>query len=246
MKRILSLIILSTVLIGCNSTNKDLGSGKNPIKFYLMPRMESTIMDESAEVLADFLENDTGFTVEVVVAKDYIDIVNFISEKKADVALLNTLGYILAHDWSGAEANLKVLYGDRQATYKGALLVQTNSNINSVRDLNGKKVAFTTPYSTSGYLLPTKTFHDKKIKPSKTIFAGSYAQAMDMLYNGQVDAAVSYYNSIGKNEYEDARNLINDKYPDANKKLRILTLTGEIPSGPIVFRRNLPENVKPK
>src|SRR6185437_3716402 len=111
---------------------------------------------------------------------------------RADVAALNTYGYIIAHEKYGAEARLiTIRYGD--STYKAQFLARSDSGIKKLEDLNGKKIAFVDPASISGYLLPLKYLKDRGIKPKETMFAMRHDNVISMIYQHQVDAGATFY-----------------------------------------------------
>jgi phosphonate transport system substrate-binding protein len=111
-------------------------------------------------------------------------------------------------------------------------------------DLNGKKVAFVDPASTSGFLLPKKILNDKGIKPSQEVFAMKHDSVVSMIYQGQVDAGATFYSPEADGEIQDARRLVKTQYPDVVKKIKIIELTESIPNDPIIFRKDLPEEMK--
>ncbi len=70
-----------------------------------------------------------------------------------------------------------------------------------------------------------------------------------MVYNKQVDAGATFYSppttsEDGKTHLEDARRLVLTQYPDVADKVKILDLTGEIPNDPIIFRKEIPDEMK--
>ena len=72
-----------------------------------------------------------------------------------------------------------------------------------------------------------------------------------MVYQGQVDAGATFYSPPHKDEkgvekIEDARRLVLTQYPDVEQKISVVTLTQEIPNDPIVFRKDMPEEMKNK
>jgi phosphonate transport system substrate-binding protein len=177
-------------------------------------------------------------------------VVEAFGTKRADIATFNTFGYVLAHDKYGAEARLTVIRFGLD-TYQSQFIVKADSPIKKLEDLNGKKIAFVEPASTSGYLLPMKTLKEKGIVPKETVFAGKHDNVVSMVYQGQVDAGATFYsppekNDKGVEEIQDARRLVLTQYPDVEKKIVILSLSEPIRNDPIVFRKDMPEEMKSK
>jgi phosphonate transport system substrate-binding protein len=70
---------------------------------------------------------------------------------------------------------------------------------------------------------------------------------VSMVYQGQADAGATFYSPPNPEEgIQDARRLVKTQYPDVEDRIEIVKLTDEIPNDPIVFRKNLPEDVKAK
>jgi phosphonate transport system substrate-binding protein len=59
-----------------------------------------------------------------------------------------------------------------------------------------------------------------------------------------VDAGATFYSPPEDGVIQDARRLVQQQYPDVEKKIKIVTLTDSIPNDPIVFRKDLPEEIK--
>ncbi|MEN0060012.1 MAG: phosphate/phosphite/phosphonate ABC transporter substrate-binding protein [Bdellovibrio sp.] len=151
----------------------------------------------------------------------------------------------MAHKRFGVEARLTVIRNGL-ATYQSQFLVRSDSNIKSLSDLSGKKIAFVDPASTSGYLLPLKSLRDRKIQPKEEVFAMKHDSVVSMVYQRQVDAGATYYSPPRDGKLEDARRLVKAQYPDVESKVRILELSDPIPNDPIVFRKDIPEEIKEK
>lgn len=244
-------ILLALIVIvsagACKSRKGPIGSEKNPLQLWFMPLKEESVYQKHAPAIEKYLESKTGLQVETKLADNFIDIVKALGKKKADVAFMNTLGYLLAHDWTGADAKLQYLYGDVYTTYRGEIITKVGSGINAPADLNGKSFAFTDPYSAAGYLYALKFLKDNNIKPERIMYSGGHIKAVEMVYSGAVDAAATYHEHPGAGgEAKDARIELAKKYPDVLGVVKILALTGEIPDGPIATRKGLPPDISDK
>lgn len=236
-------ILLLFFLGGCEFKKAEIGTSENPIKIFFVPFVETKIIEDQSARIKAILEKTTPYKYEVKIPASYIAVVEAFGSKKADIAALNTFGYMLAHQKYQAQAKLTVVrYG--QATYQAQIIARANSKINSILDLSGKKFAYVEPASTSGYLLPLKMLKDKGIKPLETIFAMRHDAVVSMVYQGQVDAGATFYVPPANNEIQDARRLVKTQYPDVESKIKIVQLTDQIPNEPIVFRSDIPEKIK--
>ncbi|ASD62756.1 phosphate/phosphite/phosphonate ABC transporter substrate-binding protein [Bdellovibrio bacteriovorus] len=247
MKKLLLGMVLwgPVVLGGCHLKKDVLGTAENPIKFHLVPAVDAKVLTDNSQILKDYLEKNTPYKFQITIPQNFVAVVESFGTKRADVAAINTYGYYLAHKQYGVEARLTVIrYGS--ATYQSQFLARADGKIKSLKDLQGKKVAFVDPASTSGYLLPLKTLKDRKIEPKDTVFAMKHDSVVTMIYQGQVDAGATYYSPPQNGQLEDARRLVKTQYPDVEQKVKIIELSEPIPNDPIVFRKDMPEEMKEK
>lgn len=246
--QILQKVLLTTILIatlGCTKERGELGSEKNPVKFYFVPSVDVKVVEDTGKALKTYLESVTPYKYKISIPPSYIAVVEAFGTKRADIASMNTFGYILAHERYGTEARL-VTVRHGETSYKAQFLAKANGPIKKVEDLEGKKVAFVDPASVSGYLLPLKVLKDRNIKPKDTMFAMRHDNVVSMIYQGQVDAGATFYSPPEKGEMQDARRLVTTQYPDVEKKVKIIELTSSIPNDPIIFRKDMPEEMKTK
>jgi phosphonate transport system substrate-binding protein len=236
---------LAIHLGGCTRQKAELGTEKNPIKLFFIPSVDAKVIEDNSRAFKSYLESVTPYKFEVAIPQSYIAVVEAFGTKKADIAAFTTYGYILAHEKYGVEARMTVLrHGS--ADYKSQFIARKDSGINSLADLNNKKVAFVDPASASGYLLPLKTLKDKKISLKETVFAGKHDNVVTMVFNKQVDAGATFWSPEDSEGIQDARRLVKTQFPDVEDQVKIIGLTDSIPNDPIVFRKDLPEEMKAK
>ncbi len=226
--------------------NEELGSPKNPIKFYLVPGQEIQVLKDTSKALKAYFEKETGLSFDVQVPVSYIALVEAFGTKRADLGIVNTFGYILAHEKYGVTARLRIIsYGRNH--YYGQILAHKNG-VKSIEQINGKKFAFVDPASSSGYLLAAKLFKDRKIKPKEFVFAGRHDSVVSMVYQKQVDAGATFHvpEKNEKGQPMDARRLVRTQYPDVDTQVVILEKTGPIPNDPVIFRKDFPPELQDK
>lgn len=244
-KHLLSILILflSFLNSGC-TVNSEVGTEKNPVKLFLIPGQDAQVLEDNGKKVTEFLQKKTHLFFDIKVPTSYIAVVEAFGSKKADVAIMNTFGYILAHEKYGAEAKLMgIHFGQRY--YQGQIITR-KGHLKSIEDLNGKKFAYVDPASTSGFLMPTELMRKKNVKPKEFIFAGKHDTVVTMVYNKQVDAGATFYTPEKDGKPQDARKLVLTQYPDVFEKIEILKLTDPIPNDPIVFRGELAADIKSK
>lgn len=241
--KILVVVGMLGLFSSCTRDRGELGSEKNPIKFFFVPSVDAKLIEDTSVVLEKYLEANTPYKFTISIPSSYVAVVESFGTKRADVASINTYGYAMAHEKYGVEARLMTQrYGE--STYKAQFLAKSDSKIKKLSDLNDKKIAFVDPASVSGYLLPLKYLMDRGIKPKDTMFAMRHDNVVSMIYQGQVDAGATFHSPPVGKDIQDARRLVLAQYPDVEKKISIIELTSEIPNDPIVFRKDLSEEMK--
>lgn len=243
--QIVFVALLLTVLTASCTSKRDqpLGSADNPIKFYFVPSVDATLLDSGSKVVKEYLEKNTPYKYKFAIPQSYVAVVEAFGTDRADVASLNTFGYIMANERYGVEALIRVIrFGSD--SYKSQIIAKSDGPIKTLSDINGKKVAYVDSASTSGYLLPAKFLMDKGIKPSSTVFAKKHDNVITMIYQGQVDAGATFYTPPENGVIQDARRLVKTQFPDVEEKIKIVELTDDIPNDPIVFRKSLSPEMK--
>ncbi len=240
------LIILVWLSIRPLLDDKGLGSRERPIRMMLTPSTDAQAIIKNGEILADYITQKTGLHVEVAVPNYYITVVEAFGTERADVAIMNTFSYLLAHAKYGSKAVLRVARRHGELSYRGEVIVRADRGIDSLPQLQGKTIAYVDPSSTSGYIYPKELLRQRGIKPREEVFAYGHTQVVLKVYQGDVDAGAVFYSprDTVTGEYLDARAKIATEYPDVFNKVKILALTEPIPNDPVVMRRGLPESVQ--
>jgi len=239
-----STVLAAAALLGtaCTRQKAALGSPENPIKMYFVPSVDVKVIEDNTKVLKTFLEANTPYKYEIAIPASFVAVVEAMGTSRADIAAMNTFGYILANERYGATAQLTVIrYG--LPTYQAQFIARADGPIKTLADITGKKIAYVDPASTSGYLLPLKVLKDKNVSPAESVFAMRHDAVVSMIYQGQVDAGATFYSPEADGKIQDARRLVTTQYPDVEQKIKIIELTDAIPNDPIVFRKDLPPEI---
>ena len=102
----------------------------------------------------------------------------------------------------------------------------------------GKRVAFTSESSTSGYIYPALQLIRAGIDPETDIvpiFSGSHDASVAAVYNGDADIGISY---------DDARRSMRKTNPDVGDKVIVFNITGEIPNDVVAASSLLPDSLQ--
>lgn len=237
------LIVSLFLILGCSFEKAPIGTAENPIKLFFVPSVDAKLIVEAAPVFKNFLEKSTPYKYKVSIPTSFIAVVEAFGTKRADIAALNTFGYVLANEKYGAEAWLTFIrYGHN--TYRSQFIARADGPIKTLQDIKDRKIAYVDPASTSGYLLPLKMLNDLKVKPKENVFAQKHDNVVSMVYQGQAEVGATFYSPPEEGVIQDARRLVKTQYPDVEEKIKIVQLTDPIPNDPFVFRKDLPQEMK--
>lgn len=242
---LLATLCLTLSFGGCQK-EAELGSQDNPVKLYFTPSVDADTITQNSDEFVKFLEKETGLYFKTGIPASFVAVVEAFGSERADIGVMNSFGYIMANEKYGAEAKLRVIrYGHDY--YQGVILARADAGINEVKDLQGKKFAFTDPSSTSGYMFPKKMIQDAGVNVGEHVFAGKHDSVVTMIYQGQVDAGSAYYSAPAEDgSIRDARSRVATQFPDVEEKIKIVAITDKIPNDPFVFRKGLPTEITNK
>lgn len=170
-----------------------LGSEERPIQVLFVPSVDADVIVTGGEILADALEEATGYKYEVSVPTSYAATIEAMCASPEDtMGFIPALGYVLANERCGVQVgNAAVRFG--LPWYAAQIVVRDDSGIESIEDLEGLTWGVPSVTSTSGYLFPSAMFGDMGVEPGEIVEAGGHTQSMLAVYNGDVDFATGFF-----------------------------------------------------
>jgi len=210
----------------------------------------SVISTEQTEAVAELwqpfvtaMEDTTGFDIELTSAIDYAGVIEAMRFGQVHVGWFSNLSGLQAIRLADAEVFAKTLYPGGQEGYRSVILVPRDSPLQTLDDLlvcdRSLNLALGDPNSTSGTLVPMAyVFAPRGIDP-QSCFAqvtnANHEQAALAVANGFVDAAANNTTNLER---------LASTRPEALEQVRILWSSPLIQTDPIVWRKDLPAEVK--
>jgi phosphonate transport system substrate-binding protein len=170
-------------------------------------RSDSTDLQTKADAVGSFLSKELGIPVKAQIGDDTAA-VEALRANRADVAFLSSRPALKAEQLANARmylAEVRANYSGR-FTYNSVFVVPANSQLKSkttpkatLEQLRGKKMAFTSPTSGSGFIFPVGELVKQGFVPNKDrmdgffgqiTYGGNYSKALDAVVRGQADVAV--------------------------------------------------------
>ena len=211
------------------------------ISIAMSPSQSSAEQKQKRQLLANYLQEQLGLSVNIEIPQDYETAIALIAEGKVQMAYLGPFSYVKARQ-QNFQLEPLVAYIDKRTGrpwYTSAIVVNTESGIKTIADLKGKRVGFVNQSSTSGYLVPVAHLKSHNIDPERDFaelkYTGSHNKNAVALESGQVDAI-----GINKPTYLKARK--SGQLP--TEKYQLIWESDPIPNAPIVISRKLPIELK--
>jgi phosphonate transport system substrate-binding protein len=215
------------------------------LNFGIIATEKAGALRQMWEPFLEDMSKATGLKVNGFYATDYAGIIEAQRFNKVQVAWYGNRSAMDAVDRSSGEVFAQMVDLDGTPGYYSYLITHKDSGITSLEQVlkNGKQYTFGIgdPASTSGTLVPTYYVFTQNGLDPRTHFKvtrssnheGNFLAAL----NRQVDIATSNSEMLDK---------VKEKNPERVEQIRILWTSPLIPRDPLVWRKDLPEDVKKK
>jgi phosphonate transport system substrate-binding protein len=218
-------------------------SAMTELNFGIIATEKAGALRQMWEPFLTDMSKATGIKVNGFYATEYAGIIEAQRFKKVHIAWYGNKSAIEAVDRANGEVFAQFIDLDGTPGYYSYLITHRDSAVKTLDDVlkNGKNYSFGIgdPSSTSGTLVPTYyVFTLNKLDP-KTHFrvtrSSNHEGNFLAVLNRQVDVATSNSEMTEK---------MKEKAPDKLEQIRILWTSPLIPRDPLVWRKDLPEDVK--
>ncbi len=218
----------------------------------IQPTSTPQQLQSQAKELEEFLERGLKKDVEIFFPTSYAGVIEALRFGHADAAFMGSWPATIARHKAAvqvvlAEVRTVMIDEDQKEApyYFSYWVVPQDSSYQRLAELKGRKAAFSSPLSSSGYVAPLSKLvelgllnrhQDNPVEAkeffSEVFFAGGYAQAWEALKSGQVNVIVM------------AGDVPEELYREVLDKTRILERQGPIPSHVVVVSKDLDEATK--
>lgn len=258
--RIITLLLSVAVMVtiaaaGCDTqtANKSGSEEADPRAAWPEKLVFASVPTEDQEVISrryadfiDYLEDRLDLEVEMYFPTSYTATIEAMGSGKVDIAKFGPFSYILAAERNNPEMFAVPADRGEKPTYYSAFITLEGSGINELADLEGRRVAFADPASTSGHLFPRALIVNKLGIPNdeiedffgETTFSGGHQASAVAVLNGDVEAAPI---SSGGG-FRSLEGPLKD-HPNIDR-VKVFTRTEDIPSDGYVLNRELPDDLR--
>lgn len=199
------------------------------------------------------MSEELGMPVKAFYATQYAGVIEAMRFGQIQLAWYGGKSYIKANEIANAEVFAQTVNDDGTKGYYSHLIMNKNHpDLAKAKEMGGDKYvlenagnlqfAFNDPNSTSGFLVPSYyVFAQNNVDPKEAfkrlIFAGNHEATALAIANDQVDVATNNSESLSRLEKTN---------PNARTNIETIWTSTLIPSDPIAWRTDLPEELKTK
>lgn len=201
------------------------------VRVGVISRFPSNILYSGYQPLMDFLTNETGFYFELVVNRSYSETVRNLGLGKVDAAFLGSFIYLTSRDTYGLIPIIKPLNEDGKPFFRSHIVVREDSDINSISDLKGKRLALPSEQSFSANWLLAYGFEEKNLSVDDLELLSYLDHHHTVIYEVMRSSyhAGSVKDRVAR-EFE-------------NRGIRIVASSDPVPGSPLVVSKRTNENV---
>ncbi len=241
--RVISLLIAAVALAlglaacGAGSPAND----PNPLTLAVVPAESSAALQQQFTPLARFIGRLVGRRVIIISTASYADTIQALRFKKADIALLGPLSYIVARSQGVAIEPVGAQVSSRGGppSYRSVAVVADASPLTSLAMARRRRVCFADPTSTSGYLYPYQALLRLGLQPGHEVastFLGGPDKTALAAAKGTCDVGFSFDDLVEK--------VLVSTREIRSGQLRVIWRSTPIPGSPLVIRADLDSGLR--
>jgi phosphate/phosphite/phosphonate ABC transporter binding protein len=192
-------------------------------------------------VVEPYLSKALKVPVKVVRFATSDELADALGAGKVDLAWITPLAFVRASQKNPGVAALSKATRRGSLFYRAAYVVKAGSPLTSLASLKGKKVAFVSKTSTSGYLFAREMLAKESLNPDgffgEEVFAGDHLAVCKAVREGKVDVGATF-----ASEPAEGKEVVPTGCEDAPplSDFKVLASTGNLPNEVIAARDFFP------
>ncbi len=240
----LALTFLLTLMV-CGTALAANGMPKQ-INFGIIATESTTALEASFSPFVKEMEKFLGIPVKMCFATDYAGVIEGMRFKKVDLGWFGNKSAIEAVDRANGEVFAQTIKDNGARGYYSLLITNKDSDLNSLEDVlkcdKTKTFGNGDPNSTSGFAIPgyyVWALHNKTPEECfKRVVSSNHQGNAIAVATGKVDVAT--------NNTESIYDRLPKTNPEMAAKIKEIWRSPLIPSDPMVWRKDLPQELKQK
>jgi len=164
------------------------------LTFVSVPAASAKAQEKTQQAMVDYLAEQLGRKVQLKIVKDYEATIEMLATGEAQMGILGPFSYVKAKQRNPQiePVAASIYEATQRPWYTSVIVAQSESGIQTLDDLKGKRFGFVDPSSTSGFLVPSYAFKQAGLVPetdfAEVVYIGTHDQSLIDLAAGKVDA----------------------------------------------------------
>lgn len=217
------MVLFILMISGCgHQISQEKTESVKRVKMSVLPAYSLPLMTQRFIPLVNYLSETTGYKIEYISSLNYRTYLATLEGAQVDIGYQNPLFYIILAKTKGAYPLVKSIDSSGNSEYRGVIITHSQSAVDTIASLKGKKVMAASKKSVGGYLAQAFLCLQNGIEPEKdltVILAKSQDEVISKVYQKKIDAGFVR---------EDALQAVKDKI-DLNK-IKIIAYTEYFPN----------------
>ncbi len=237
---LLSALLSLLFLAACGPEAASNDVALDTIVIALEPDKDPDAMLEDRKAIETYLSERTGKPVEAIVPISSAVIYEGLKNGSIDIAYLSSTAAAKLVETGAIDILLAELI-DGQPSYESYWIALKEAPYTSVAELKGKRIAFSSRTSTSGFLIPTWDLYQQGLIDLESGPAGffgennvdygvGYVSAAERVLDGTAEAAAVSYYVLDKDKHLSE---------EQRARLKVIDTQGPVPSHVIVIRNDI-------
>jgi len=183
-----AFIAALAISVACSSHIGSHDSKSRTLRMSMIPTTDPGKVTRESQPLVAYLEQEVGAKIDLTVPTNYAAVVEAIANDQVDIAYLGGFTYVQASKRSGV---VPLVQRDRDRNFHSLFITGSETGINSLNDLKGRRFAFGDVNSTSGHLMPEYFMREAHVDPqviSQAIYSGGHDATALAVANKKVEA----------------------------------------------------------
>ena len=187
-------LVTETVVERVVSTRPTPGSAERPYQLLFAPVVDANIISQRAQVLADWLVEQTGQQFQVGIVDNEQRVIDLMCAAPVEtIGFLTAVGVALANQQCGTQVINTAVQANELTWQAGMIVVRRDSDINELADLEGKRWAVPSESSVPNNWYFQALLAAEGIEPAEIVSLPGDNTAMLAVLNGEVDFAIGTY-----------------------------------------------------
>src|SRR5918994_2189803 len=171
-----------------NSRSSSEPSNTQVLRLSMIPTTDPGKIVRESQPLVAYLEKETGAKVELTVPSNYAAVVEALVSDQVDIAYLGGFTFVQASQRAGVQP---LVQRERDRNFHSVFITPSDSGIDDLQDLKGRRFAFGDVNSTSGHLMPEYFMRQSNVDPNviaNAFYSGGHDATALAVANKKVDA----------------------------------------------------------